>query len=194
VLAGLILVKHARPVVDPVVPSAEWRLGDAGREGARALAPHLKAFEPIAVVSSVEPKAWETAAIVAQRLGVPCAAVEGLHEHERRGAGFAGTHDEFRAKVKALFERPDELVFGDETARQAQVRFTAAVEGALAQWAPFAEGDAQRSLVVVAHGTVISLVVAAWCGVAPFPLWDQLGLPSYVVVSMPDRRLVEVHP
>jgi broad specificity phosphatase PhoE len=191
VLGRLILVKHALPVVDPAVPAAEWRLAEEGREGARRLAPELKRFDPVAVVASVEPKAWETGAIVAQRLGVPCAAVEGLHEHERHSATFAASHEEFRAQIRALFDRPDELVFGDETAGHAQARFMAAVETAIAKWAPLAEGPGERGLVVVAHGTVITLLCAAWCGVEPFPLWDSLGLPSAVVLSLPDRRLVE---
>jgi broad specificity phosphatase PhoE len=192
VLARLVLVKHARPIVDPTVPSAEWRLGNPGRDGARALAPRLIAFDPVAVVASVDRKAADTGAILAEYLGVPFEMREGLHEHERRTADFAGTHEEFQARIRALFDRPDELVFGDETARQAQTRFAVAVERAIAEWTPAADGEDERALIVVAHGTVISLLAATWYGAEPFPLWDSLGLPSYVVLSLPGRVLVEV--
>lgn len=190
-LSSLILVKHAMPVLVPTVPAADWRLGDEGREGARRLAATLAELSPVAVISSVEPKASETATILAERLELPWAALAGLHEHERRSAAF-GSRAEFEASIRDLFARPDELVFGDETARHAQTRFAAAVESALATWSPAAAGEAERSLVIVAHGTVIALLCAAWWGVDPFPLWQRLGLPSGVNVSLPDRRLLEI--
>lgn len=45
---------------------------------------------------------------------------------------------------------------------------------------------------MVAHGTVIALAVARAAGVAPFPLWRRLGLPSVVLLSRPGLALVEV--
>ncbi len=55
--------------------------------------------------------------------------------------------------ARAFFERPDELVWGHETARQAGSRFEGAVRRVLDEW----EEDV---VVIVAHGTVISLLVA----------------------------------
>jgi 2,3-bisphosphoglycerate-dependent phosphoglycerate mutase len=189
VLDRLILVKHAMPAVDGRLPAVEWQLTDEGREAAKELALELKKYDPFWVVSSVEPKAWETASILAQRLRVPCAAVAGLHEHERPTPGL-GTREQFHAQVRALFDRPDELVFGAETANQARARFTAAIEDALEWLMPRAEGERAQALVVVAHGTVISLLCEAWCGIDPFPFWDSLGLPSIVALSLPERRLL----
>jgi broad specificity phosphatase PhoE len=183
----LILVKHAMPEVDPARPAAEWRLGDEGRVAARRIAEELRRFEPVAVVASVEPKAWETAAIVAQRLRVPCEAAAGLHEHEWPIVDF-GDRATFEARVRTLFERPDELVFGAETASQAVARFERAVEGALAKRA------SARALMIVSHGTVISLLAAKWCAADGFALWRSLGLPSFVTISLPERRLLEVAP
>src|SRR5579885_1990971 len=181
----LILVKHAMPEVDPGRPAAEWRLGDEGRAGARRIVDELRRFEPVAVVGSVEPKAWETAAIVAQRLRVPCRAAAGLHEHERPLSDF-GDRGTFEGRIRMLFERPDQLVFGAETASQTLARFERAVEGALTKWA------SGRALVVVSHGTAISLLVERWCGVDGFELWRSLGLPSFVAISLPERRLLRV--
>jgi hypothetical protein len=39
---------------------------------------------------------------------------------------------------------------------------------------------------------VIALYVAARAGVDPLPLWRRLGLPSFVVLSLPDMTLVEI--
>lgn len=191
-LARLILVKHARPIVEPAVAPSDWRLSDEGREAAKGLAPELSKYDPFMVVASVEPKAWETAAILAQRLRVPCAAVAGLHEHERRVEEFGRDSAEFEARVRALFDRPDEVVFGVESADQARDRFLAAVQDALDWWAPQAEGEREQALIVVAHGTVITLLCQAWCSVEPYPLWESLALPSYVVLSLPDKRLLEI--
>ena len=51
---------------------------------------------------------------------------------------------------------------------------------------------AGESVVTVTHGTVISLFVAERAGVDPYNLWRQLDLPSYVVLSVPELKLIEV--
>jgi broad specificity phosphatase PhoE len=48
----------------------------------------------------------------------------------------------------------------------------------------------QETVVIVAHGTVITLFTAAHTGLPPLPLWHRLGLPSFVVLTVPDLRLV----
>ena len=77
------------------------------------------------------------------------------------------------------------LVLGKETADQAHARFAAAVEGILAE-------HVDRNIAVIAHGTVISLYVARAAGLDPMCLWERLGLPSYVVLSVPGLQVSEV--
>ncbi len=180
----LILTKHSLPEIDPAVPAAEWRLSEEGRRRCEPLAERLAAYRPWIVVSSIEPKARETAAIVAGRLRVPCETAAGLHEHDRRGVGFMSP-PVFEASMAAFFARPAELVLGGETATQAQDRFSSAVTAVLA-------GHSDGDIVVVAHGTVISLYVAPRVGVAPFDLWRRLGLPSFLVLSLPDLTLMQM--
>ena len=48
------------------------------------------------------------------------------------------------------------------------------------------------NVVIVAHGTVITLYVAQHTGVEPLPLWRRLGLPSFVVLSLPDLGMLDV--
>src|SRR5205085_11952286 len=103
---------------------------------------------------------------------------------ERSKAAFRSTAD-FEAEVAALFARPGELVMGDETADQARERFTRALTGV-------AEQHPGGDVIVVAHGTVITLFVAAVAGVAPFPLWKRLGLPSFVVLALPGFEVLEM--
>lgn len=178
----LILVKHGLPEIDPGTPAAEWRLGEEGRRQSAQLAERLVGYQPQAVVTSVEPKAAETGAIVAARLDVSTTTAAGLHEHERRGVGFLEPMA-FDTAIERFFARPNDLVLGEETATQAHRRFAAAVDQVLGA---YPRGD----VVIVAHGTVISLFVAACAGVEPFALWSRLGLPSYVVLSRPTLGLV----
>ncbi len=60
------------------------------------------------------------------------------------------------------------------------MRFTAALDMALAS-------VAERSIAVVAHGTVISLYVANRFGLDGFALWYRLGLPAFVVTDAPNH-------
>jgi broad specificity phosphatase PhoE len=183
-MRALILVKHSLPALEPEIPSARWRLAPEGRQRCLVLAARLAPYRPAVLFTSVEPKASQTAQIVAERLGVPWAVRDGLHEHERDNAGFLGAAA-FRDAVARLFAQPDDLVFGVETAAAAQTRFTQAVRRVL---------DEQHTgnIAIVAHGTVIALFAHAHAGADPFSLWQRLDLPSFVVFSLPDMRLMDV--
>ena len=182
----LVLVKHSLVGVVPGRPPRTWELSDEGRRRAAMLAERLADFDAARIVSSVEPKAVETAEIVAQRLGVPSATATGLHEQLRETAPYLGRED-FETAIAWLFDEPHKVVFGEESADRAADRFGAAVD-AIAEEAAAGVRDA----VVVAHGTVISLYVSRVAGIDPFPLWQSLGLPSYVVLSQGARRQVEI--
>lgn len=182
----LILVKHALPTVVPGTPPARWLLSAEGRASCDALADHLRPYFPAQIATSDEPKATETAHLLAAALGhsAPMRHDHDLREHERRPEDFFESTTAFHAAVRRFFAQPDTLVFGRETAATAGTRFAAAIARQLAA----APGV---NLIVVAHGTVISLFAAAHAGLASFPLWRSLGLPSYVVLSLPDLSHVE---
>jgi broad specificity phosphatase PhoE/GNAT superfamily N-acetyltransferase len=180
----LILGRHSSPEIDPAVPGSQWRLSEEGRRRCYLLAQRLSPYGLSAVLSSVEPKAVETAQIVARQLGLPCEAVEGLQEHDRSnevGLDLAQFHD----AVARLFAHPNELVFGRETAEQARTRFAGALEGALARYP-------EDNVAAIAHGTVLSLFLAHVAGLDAHAFWQRLGLPCFVVLSRPDLRLVTV--
>jgi broad specificity phosphatase PhoE len=90
---------------------------------------------------------------------------------------------DFERAVARLFTRPNELVFGRETAADAEHRFAAAVEDVLAR-------NADGNVVVVAHGTVISLFVARHTSLDPYEYWRLLGMPAFAVMSVPDLTLL----
>ncbi|HMB23065.1 MAG TPA: histidine phosphatase family protein, partial [Anaerolineales bacterium] len=49
-----------------------------------------------------------------------------------------------------------------------------------------------KSIVVVAHGTVITLFVEKRTGLEPFQFWKKLDLPSFVIFSLPEYKLVTI--
>ena len=180
----LILVKHSLPDVDPSQPASRWLLSDEGRLRCLPLADRLARYRPAHIATSSEPKAIATAEIVSDRLGTPFEVTEGLHEHDRSNEPFIESK-KFESAVASFFDRPNELVLGRETASQAEMRFGEAVQRLVSQYTA-------DSVVIVAHGTVISLYVAQHTGVEPLPLWRRLGLPSFVVLSLPDLDILDV--
>jgi broad specificity phosphatase PhoE len=165
----LLLVRHSVPEIDPARPAEEWHLSDEGRARCGRLPARLAAYGPAAIVSSTEPKARETAELVGAELGLDVREADGLRETARRTVRWMEA-EEFRRAVRELFLRPEEVVFGEESAANALARFSTA-----------ADGLADNS-VVVSHGTVIGLYAAARTGRDAFEIWSGLELPDLVVV------------
>jgi broad specificity phosphatase PhoE len=178
----IILVKHSLPEINNDLPAREWKLSGEGRARAERLADSLKPHRLDSLVASKEPKAMETARIVAAKCGVDLHEVEGLHEHERWTTPYL-SKQEFEAVVYEFFEKPDMLVFGNETANQAYERFSRAINSILS------ESDNSK-IGIVAHGTVISLYVSRLTGQSGFQLWSQLGLPGFVVLDLQLNKLI----
>jgi len=180
----LILIRHSLPAITGEEPASRWQLSEEGRRRCERLAELLAAHHPSAIVTSTEPKAIETGQIVGERLGIPIEAAPNLHEHERPGTGL-DTPEQFRSKVGRLLENPGDLVFGAETGDEARERFSAAVDDAMRR-------HPAGNVVIVTHGTVMTLFVARVAGIDPVPFWKGLGLPAYVVLSYPELALLEV--
>jgi broad specificity phosphatase PhoE len=179
----LILVKHSLPEIVEALPARKWTLSEDGRSRARKLAERLLPYKPDIIVSSVEPKARETASILAERLGLVVHSVEGLHEHDRSSTPYHSRKD-FQQLVQDFFRNPDRLVFGRETAAQALVRFQEAVESVRKSYQ-------DKIVVIVSHGTVISLFVSWLTSCDGYVLWQELGLPSFAVLDMQPRKILK---
>jgi broad specificity phosphatase PhoE len=178
----LILVKHSLPEVVESLPAREWKLSDEGRVRAQRLAKQLSRYQPEVIVSSVEPKAIETAEIVANSLRLVSHVMDGLHEHDRSKTPYLSS-DEFKSTICEFFEKPDMLVFGSESANQSHERFYQAVHSVL-------NSQKDKTIIVVAHGTVISLFVSRLIGVSDFSLWSELGSPSFVLIGMQSNTFI----
>ena len=180
----LILVKHAPPAVVPDVPPEQWTLSENGRGLCAPLADALSLHAPSVIVSSEEPKAAETARIVADRLGVEWHTAAGLHEHDRSNVPHMRS-GEFISMMELFFRRPGELVLGRETAEQASKRFETAVNAAVDQ-------HSEGNIAIVSHGTVIALWLGAQCKRNAYDLWRRMKLPSLAIVKSPGNALEQL--
>lgn len=176
----LVLVRHSIPEIRREVPAAEWRLSETGAARAAAFASQLDPGTARTVFSSQEPKAIDTARALAGAWGLDVEPVPGLHEHERPEAHIL-SRQEFDARVRMIFERPSELVFGVETGNQARRRFTKAVMRLVS--------DSTGDVVLVSHGTVMTLFAASVAGVEPFSFWKAQAMPCAVTFSIPELEI-----
>ena len=170
-MTSLLLIRHAHVVRDPAVPSHEWRLSANGRFRTSHLA-HQQTSIPTRLITSTEAKAAETGQILARVWGIPCGSVPNLHEHDRRGAPYLPDQAEFENTIAQFFARPDELVFGKETAVQALERFKTAVDSQITAYPT-------DRLGIVSHGTVMTLLVSHYNpSIIPFTFWQNLSMPA----------------
>lgn len=169
----LILVRHSAPQVVPGTPQNRWSLSPEGKAAAHALAQRLRAFSPPVIWSSPEPKALETATAIAAALGRPVQEEPDLREHDRASVGYL-ERAELEAGVASLLASDDDLVFGDESARDVFDRMDRAVRSAQA-----ASADA----LLVTHGTAMAIFVARRCSLDPLAFWRALAAPAAVILD-----------
>jgi len=180
----LILVRHSRPEIDENFPANQWILSREGRHLCIPLVERLARHHPSRIISSIEPKAEETGRIIAKQLGLRFENCPGLEEHKRAHVPFVDEAT-FVNSLKRLFKHPQQRVFGDESASEAHDRFREAVERLMNSYL-------DENLAIVSHGTVMSLYIAHLCAIDPFPFWRRLGLPSFVVLSPCDGKILEL--
>lgn len=180
----VVLIKHAQPVLDAAKPAREWVLSAEGEEQSRRLASLLRRFVPCRLVTSPEPKAWRTCAIVAAELEIPMTVADGMREIDRPVLPIMAPPEHRRINAR-IFSEPHRRVLGGESAREALARFSGDLRRELV---PASESN----LVAVTHGTVISLFVSQHNSVDPYQLWKRLECPSFVVLEARSLRLLEV--
>jgi broad specificity phosphatase PhoE len=170
------------PEIDPDRPASQWQLSEQGRARCITLAEKISVFQPAVIVSSLEQKTQETAAILALRFGLQVKVIEELHEHERGNEPYLASPELFRARIKELFQHPKQLVYGTETALQTLARYTTAIHCVISE-------HMDQNIVVVSHGTVMSLFVAHYNRLDAYQFWLNLAIPDIVVLSLPDFLL-----
>jgi 2,3-bisphosphoglycerate-dependent phosphoglycerate mutase len=183
---NLILVKHSLPEIREDLPAREWTLSKEGHSRAGQLAERLTPYLPQILVSSPEPKAMETAGMIARKHHMSLHILHDLHEHDRSNVPYL-SKQEFEEAVREFFKNPDRRVLGTESAEETHDRFSRAIQSVLTTYV-------DRTIVVVSHGTVISLFVSRLTDTSDEWLWTQLGMPGYVVLDLQSKSLVALEP
>jgi broad specificity phosphatase PhoE len=175
-MAKLLLIKHSLPEIEEGVPSQRWELSDEGRRRCLWLCDEISAHKVERLYCSLEPKAFETAGFISGQLGIVASGRPQFRENDRTGLGFLPA-GELKARIKQFFDEPSRVVIGKESAEAARKRFVDAVKKAVVS-------ANERNAAIVAHGTVITLLVAAHNkSLKPMELWGALKTPGYVVVD-----------
>lgn len=172
----LALLRHSQPAIESEKPAHQWTLTDEGRRRSTRIAALLTAWRPDRILSSSEPKAVETAELIASHLGLSCAADDGFGEHSRHTAPFYVSRAEFERRLEDLFREPDRVAFGEESALVAAARFRESLER-VRRRCP------EDRLAVVTHGTVMSLYLAEVTGESAWQLWKRWTTPCLVTVD-----------
>jgi len=177
-MTSVIIVRHAQPEIDPSQPAAEWRLSEAGREATRELALVIGRFSPGRIVTSPERKAMETGGEIAAVLDLQVATEDHLGEQGLRNLPYL-SDDAFRQAVRTHFLRPDEIVLGGESARDAGTRLARGIDNAH-QYSPETLGPS----IFVSHGRVLSSFLSRLTGMDAIVIWESLRMPDALLVDL----------
>ncbi len=183
----LVLIKHSNSDHNPFQAAADWPLTAEGVRRCQPLAHHIAPYQAKRLYSSSMPKALQTAESVALELGdLPISECRLLAEHSRQSNAPYGSPAEFNARMQRLFAAPNELAFGDETAKQARHRFQRGIETILET------ANSAENIVVISHGTVMVLYAAQYNSIDSYHLWQRLKMPSLMALDLPDFRISKV--
>lgn len=183
----LLLIRHGETAhnVGRVLQPADTPLSERGRAQARALGQRLAGAGIAGIVASDLPRAWQTAALVAEACGLAVTALPALHERNF-GALRGRPYDTLGFDPLALQEAPPE----GESQAVFEARAAAAFEALL----PLRRA-AGGPLAVVTHG----LVLRAWLATGVLqlegvPLPSQLANASITMVTArPPHRVLRVN-
>jgi 2,3-bisphosphoglycerate-dependent phosphoglycerate mutase len=164
----LLLIRHALPLrVDEgsVEGPADPRLAQLGREQAQQLADWLAEDQIDAVWSSPMARALETAAPLAERLGLPVTVDDGLAEYDRDAASYIPIEELKAAKDPRWYQVPERPEHFQRSVVEAVERIVVAHPG--------------QRVAVVCHGGVIHAYAGHVLGIDEALFF----LPAYTSIS-----------
>jgi probable phosphoglycerate mutase len=156
----VLLIRHAETAAPDRFHGAESDvgLGERGRRQAEAVADVLARRRPAAIYSSCMRRALETAELIARACGRPVEVADGLHERRmgplsgrRRDEGWAAYAE---AKGRWMAGQLDFTHEGGES-------YAAIRRRAVPAFQALAERHPGETIVVVAHGVVIRVVLTS---------------------------------
>ena len=151
----IYFLRHARTQVNSMTPASEWLLSSEGKEEAQLeITPHI--FPDIQhIYCSNEPKTLQTIQNFAKNHRIPLSSHLGLGEIHF--ASFEDDNDTFLRMKRECFHHIDENKYGTESFRAGLQRFISTL-------AYLRSENPGKNLLIVSHGTVLSLYFAAMRG------------------------------
>ncbi len=165
-------ITHPEVDIDPTIPVPRWRLSDRGRARARAMSTRPWVTSIGRLISSPETKARETAAVLADHLGLTVEIRSGTGEIDRSVTGFVDP-DRHDTLTDHFFAEPTRSIEGWESAVDAQRRIVSALTDV---WAPTDEastGAGGPDVAVIGHGGVGTLLMCRLLGLSIDRSHDQ---------------------
>lgn len=184
-MTKLILIRHSISKQQSGVNSHQWTLTKEGKKLCKFLAEQLRAYAISCIYTSKETKAYLTGKIVADALNIPCKKMSNLEETHRKTVPYYDNVQEFKAAIKNAMRNPDELLFGEETFTDARKRLATQIDSLLAQ-------HSKETLAIVSHATVLSVYLGHIWKRDPVEIWDAMAMPAYIVLSLPDKKLLKI--
>jgi len=180
-MSEIVLIRHAKTTPDPSSSAKDWSLAVGAEDACKELAGRLEPLNLTKLISSIEPKAHNTAKFLGSQLDIPVSQADNLHEQDRSGAPFL-SETAFQNNMRQNFEHPDKLIWGKETTAEALSRFTTTLK-------QLVDTNPNDKLGIVTHGTVISLLVAKYNFIDGYDFWQKLQMPDMVRLSLPYYQL-----
>lgn len=179
----IILVRHAKPVVDASLPPRAWTLASASSAPVKGLASRLSALGVDVVVTSPETRARQTGQIIADTLDLSLTVDADIREQGGEHVPWIPRDEEFREAVAEHFARPANAVLGEEASHEAADRFARAVARArLAYGYP----------VLVTHGRILSGYIGREFRVDPMTIWRDLRMPDALEIDFDARTWTRI--
>ena len=178
------LITHAHTRQVRALAAEHWQLSAEGQRQSEVLAGAPFWAEIDQVVVSAEPKTLLTVCSVVAARNLPVWTDCRLDEVRR-----AGWVEDYAAQVARAFANPSISIEGWEPVALAQQR-------ALAALADLQGRFADKTLALVGHGMLLSLVRAYFLGHPQVVLddWQALGFASYALVDLAQQRVLQDFP
>jgi broad specificity phosphatase PhoE len=177
----LYLIRHAH-TRQTALPAETWPLSDLGLLQAQRLAEQPFWQDVHIICASVEPKALQTAQIVAERHDLPVEPSFDLRELRCPGDFVS----DYEAAVREVLANPTASLNGWEPAGEAQTRIMTAIERLLML-------HENETLAVVSHGLVLTLYLAYLADATPtLDLWHSISFASAIQID-PEGHQVLAH-
>lgn len=166
-MSVLRYISHPQVMIDPDTDVMQWTLNATGHARITALcasAPRALAGT-VAIYASPERKARDSAAPLAQVLGLSVQIAQDSFENDRSSTGFLPPA-EFETVADQFFANPNDSIRGWERAIDAQTRIVSSMESIL-------NASPAGDVLVVGHGAVGTLLYCAYSSITISREHDQ---------------------